>query len=55
MIKRPGMGECGVQACNPSTREGELGESAVRGCPRLHREFKASLDYMKCISQNEIK
>lgn len=49
------MGEHGVQACDPSAREGEVGGSAVKGCPRLHREFKASLDSMKCISQNKIK
>lgn len=40
-------------ACNPSTQEGDKEEETWRtqSHPRLHVEFKASLDYIKPVSK----
>lgn len=37
-------GHGAAHACNPSTQEGEAGESSVEGHPQLHSEIKASAD-----------
>lgn len=34
-----------THACNPSTREVEVGESGVQGHPLLRSELQATLDY----------
>lgn len=36
-----------VHACHPSMREAGAGQSEVEGHPPVHREFEASMSYMK--------
>lgn len=42
-----------VQACNPSIREEEAGESEAEGHPELHSEFEASLGCMRLYLNNQ--
>lgn len=46
----PNMNKAVLPPLSPSTQELEAGRS---GKPELYNEFEASLDYMRCLSQNK--